>query len=118
MNEYEVTFTNGKTVEIEAWTPEAARVIAIEDAELECRWRRNWGPLSRRKGSHKIERKKYGFQKRDWYSRAQRALARIIAPGDQRRESGSLSNRDRQLEGRTNLVVAGVELRTARQIEL
>ena len=37
MNEYEVTFTNGKTVEIEAWTPEAAQVIAIEDAELEGR---------------------------------------------------------------------------------
>ena len=38
MNEYEVTFTNGETVEIEAWTPEAARVIAIEDAELEGRF--------------------------------------------------------------------------------
>jgi hypothetical protein len=37
MNEYEVTFTNGKTVEIEAWTPEAAGVIAVEDAELEGR---------------------------------------------------------------------------------
>jgi hypothetical protein len=37
MNEYEVTFTNGQTVEIEAWTPEAARVIALEDAELEGR---------------------------------------------------------------------------------
>ena len=37
MNEYEVTFSNGETVEIEAWTPEAARVIAIEDAELEGR---------------------------------------------------------------------------------
>ena len=37
MNEYEVTFTNGETVEIEAWTPEAAEVIAIEDAELEGR---------------------------------------------------------------------------------
>lgn len=37
MNEYEVTFTNGETVEIEAWTPEAAQVIAIEDAELEGR---------------------------------------------------------------------------------
>ncbi len=33
MNEYEVTFTNGETVEIEAWTPEAARVIALEDVE-------------------------------------------------------------------------------------
>jgi hypothetical protein len=37
MNEYEVTFTNGATVEIEAWTPEAAGVIALEDAELEGR---------------------------------------------------------------------------------
>jgi len=37
VNEYEVTFTNGETVEIEAWTPEAARVIALEDAELEGR---------------------------------------------------------------------------------
>jgi len=37
MNEYAVTFTNGETVEIEAWTPEAASVIALEDAELEGR---------------------------------------------------------------------------------
>ncbi len=37
MNEYQVTFTNGETVEIEAWTPEAAQVIAVEDAELEGR---------------------------------------------------------------------------------
>ena len=37
MNEYEVTFTNGETVEIEAWTPEAAQVIALEDAEIEGR---------------------------------------------------------------------------------
>jgi hypothetical protein len=37
MNEFEVTFTNGKTVEIEAWTPETARVMAIEDAEFEGR---------------------------------------------------------------------------------
>ncbi len=37
MNEYKVTFTNGKIVELEAWTPEAAQVIAIEDAELEGR---------------------------------------------------------------------------------
>jgi hypothetical protein len=37
MNEYEVTFTNGETVEIEAWTPEAAGVIVLEDAELEGR---------------------------------------------------------------------------------
>ncbi len=34
MNGYEVTFTNGKTMEIEAWTPEAAGVIALEDLEL------------------------------------------------------------------------------------
>ena len=37
MNEYEVTFINGEVVEIEAWTPEAAGVIALEDAELEGR---------------------------------------------------------------------------------
>jgi len=37
LNEYKVTFTNGETVEIEAWTPEAAQVIALEDAELEGR---------------------------------------------------------------------------------
>jgi hypothetical protein len=37
MNEYEVTFTNGKIVEIEAWTPETAGVIALEEAELEGR---------------------------------------------------------------------------------
>ena len=37
MNEYEVTFTSGETVEIEAWTPEAAEVIALEDADLEGR---------------------------------------------------------------------------------
>ena len=37
MNEYEVTLSNGETVEIEAWTPEAAGVIALEDAELEGR---------------------------------------------------------------------------------
>ncbi len=37
MNEYAVTFTNGEVVEIEAWTPEAASVIAIEDVELEGR---------------------------------------------------------------------------------
>ena len=37
MNEYTVTFTNGETVEVEAWTPEAALVIALEDAELEGR---------------------------------------------------------------------------------
>jgi len=37
MNEYKITFTNGEIVEIEAWTPEAARVIAIEDTDLEER---------------------------------------------------------------------------------
>ena len=37
MNEYEVTFINGDVVEVEAWTPEAASVIAIEDAEIEGR---------------------------------------------------------------------------------
>ena len=33
MNEYEVTYSDGSVVEIEAWTPEAARAIAEEDAE-------------------------------------------------------------------------------------
>jgi hypothetical protein len=37
INQYEVTFINGETVEIEARTPEAAGVIALEDAELEGR---------------------------------------------------------------------------------
>jgi hypothetical protein len=37
MNEYEVTLTNGEIVEIEAWTPEAAGVIALEDLEIEGR---------------------------------------------------------------------------------
>jgi hypothetical protein len=37
MNEYQVTFSNGEIKEIEAWTPEAAGVIALEDAELEGR---------------------------------------------------------------------------------
>ena len=36
-----------------------------------CRRRRNWGPVSRRKGSHKFGTKRYGFQARDCYSRAQ-----------------------------------------------
>jgi hypothetical protein len=35
MNEYQVTFTNGEVVEIEAWTPEIARVIAEEEADLD-----------------------------------------------------------------------------------
>jgi hypothetical protein len=33
MNEYQVTYTNGDVVEIEAWTPEVAQAIAEEDAE-------------------------------------------------------------------------------------
>ncbi len=33
MNEYQVTYANGDVAEIEAWTPEAARSIAEEDAE-------------------------------------------------------------------------------------
>jgi len=37
MDEYEVTFSTGESVAIDAWTPEAAQVIAIEDAELEGR---------------------------------------------------------------------------------
>jgi hypothetical protein len=37
MNEYNVTFTDGEKVEIEAWTPEAAKVIALEEAECEGR---------------------------------------------------------------------------------
>ena len=37
MDEYEVTFTTGEIVIIDAWTPEAARVIAVEDAELDGR---------------------------------------------------------------------------------
>jgi hypothetical protein len=32
MNEYQVTYTNGEVVEIEAWTPELAQAIAEEDA--------------------------------------------------------------------------------------
>jgi hypothetical protein len=37
MNEYEVTYTNGEVVEIEAWTPEIAQTIAEEDASLDGR---------------------------------------------------------------------------------
>jgi hypothetical protein len=33
MNIYQVTYTNGEVVEIEAWTQEIAQVIAEEDAE-------------------------------------------------------------------------------------
>jgi hypothetical protein len=32
MNEYQVMFTTGEVVEIEAWTPEIAQAIAEEDA--------------------------------------------------------------------------------------
>jgi hypothetical protein len=35
VNKYEVTFTNGEVVEIDAWTPEAAGAIAVEDAEVD-----------------------------------------------------------------------------------
>ena len=41
MNEYQITYSNGVVVEIEAWTPEAAEVIAEEDAELQ-----GWSGLS------------------------------------------------------------------------
>ena len=41
MNDYQVTFSNGVVVEIEAWTPEAAEVIAEEDAEIQ-----GWSGLS------------------------------------------------------------------------
>ena len=41
MNEYQITYSNGVVVEIEAWTPEAAEVIAEEDAELQ-----GWAGLS------------------------------------------------------------------------
>lgn len=37
MNEYEVTFADGEMVEIEAWMPEIARVIAEEEADLNGR---------------------------------------------------------------------------------
>jgi hypothetical protein len=35
MNEYQVTYSNGEVAEIEAWTVEAAEVIAEEDAEAQ-----------------------------------------------------------------------------------
>ena len=35
MNEYQVTFANGEMVEVEAWTPDIARVIAEEEADLD-----------------------------------------------------------------------------------
>jgi len=40
MSEYEVTYINGDVIEVEAWTPIIAQVIAEEDAE------RNGHPLS------------------------------------------------------------------------
>ena len=40
MNNYQVTFANGEVVEVEAWMPEIAGVIAEEDAD------RNGRPLS------------------------------------------------------------------------
>ena len=33
MNEYQVTFTTGEVVEVEAWTPEIAQAIAEEEAD-------------------------------------------------------------------------------------
>jgi hypothetical protein len=35
MNDYQVTFANGDVVEVEAWTPEIAGVIAEEEADLD-----------------------------------------------------------------------------------
>ena len=40
MNEYQVTFTTGEVVEVEAWTPEIARAIAEEEAGLDGHVRR------------------------------------------------------------------------------
>jgi hypothetical protein len=37
MNEYRVTFADGEVVGVEAWTPEIARVIAEEEANLDGR---------------------------------------------------------------------------------
>jgi hypothetical protein len=37
MNEYEVTFVNGEVLEVEAWTPTIAQVIAEEEAGLNGR---------------------------------------------------------------------------------
>jgi hypothetical protein len=37
MNDYAVTFANGEVVEVEAWTPEIAGVIAEEEADLNGR---------------------------------------------------------------------------------
>ncbi len=37
MNNYKVTFADGEVVEVEAWTPEIAQVIAEEEADLDGR---------------------------------------------------------------------------------
>jgi hypothetical protein len=37
MNDYQVTFANGEVVEVEAWTPDIAGVIAEEEADLNGR---------------------------------------------------------------------------------
>jgi hypothetical protein len=37
MNDYQVTFANGEVVEVEAWMPEIAQVIAEEEADLNGR---------------------------------------------------------------------------------
>ncbi len=37
MNEYEVTCVNGEVLEVEAWTPTIAQVIAEEEADLNGR---------------------------------------------------------------------------------
>jgi hypothetical protein len=37
MSEYEVTYVNGEVLEVEAWTPTIAQVIAEEDADLNGR---------------------------------------------------------------------------------
>jgi hypothetical protein len=37
MNNYQVTFANGEVVEVEAWMPEIAGVIAEEEADLNGR---------------------------------------------------------------------------------
>jgi hypothetical protein len=37
MNNYQVTFANGEVVEVEAWTPEIAGVMAEEEADLNGR---------------------------------------------------------------------------------
>jgi hypothetical protein len=37
LNNYQVTFANGEVVEVEAWMPEIAAVIAEEEADLSGR---------------------------------------------------------------------------------